>query len=105
MLFTVGQWHFAPFWRNKINAFLKLTINISLYQDVGNNYINIQAKCVISYVLRNFRAIIDPFRFNKSTLYLRKVTSRKVQRMRGKRDRIPRTDTFCKFMTTSPDIK
>ena len=49
--------------REKISAFLKLTINISLYQDVGNVYINIQANYLISYILRKLRAILDPFRF------------------------------------------
>ena len=91
--------------REKISAFLKLTINISLYQDVGNVYINIQANYLISYILRKLRAILDPFRLKKSTLYLRKVTSRKVQLTGGKRDRLPRMDMFCQFITASPGIK
>ena len=32
------------YYEEKIKAFLKLILNISLYQDVGNEYINTQAK-------------------------------------------------------------
>ena len=103
----IKQWPvaFCSIVEKKITTFLKLTINIFMYEDVGNEYINIQANCLISYILRKLRAILDPFRLKKSTLYLRKVTSRKVQLTGGKRDRIPRMDMFCKFLTASPGIK
>ena len=47
----------VAFWSttaNKKKAFVKLTLNISLYQDVGNEYINIQAKRWIRYIFRKF---------------------------------------------------
>ena len=37
-----------------INALVKMTVNISPYQDVGNECMNIEANRCISYILRIF---------------------------------------------------
>ena len=51
-------------------AFVKLTLNISLYQDVGNEYINIKPKRWIRFFLGSLRANSDPFRFdNRNSIF------------------------------------